>query len=133
MCYLYFAKDCLLTVSNSFMLPYLQYGKKFWGFSHTTKAYLYPLSVSQKYCIRLICHVNKFTHCAPLVLVLGLLILDDVYYYLLASFMFKVTNNIQWRFYRILKLGGPKWGQISTYILLGNGKDYKKRSSHIKI
>ena len=43
MCYLYFPKDCLLTVCNSFTLPYLQYGIEFWDSSYTT--YLHPLRI----------------------------------------------------------------------------------------
>ena len=42
----------------------------------------------------LICHVNKFAHYAPLSFSLGVLLLDNLYFYMLASFMFKVTNNI---------------------------------------
>ena len=74
------------------MQSYLQYGIEFWGFTYTT--YLQPLRVLQKGSIRLICHDDILTHCAPLAYNLGLLLLDNLFFYSTACIMFKVANNL---------------------------------------
>jgi hypothetical protein len=90
MCYSCLPKQCMLAVYHSFVLPFLQYGIVFWGTTYST--YLLPLLVLQKHSIRLICHVNRFTHCAPYAHGLRVLLLDDLVLYSLACFMFKVNN-----------------------------------------
>ena len=85
-------KQCLLTIYYSFIQSYLQYGIEFWGSTYTT--YLQPLRVLQKRSIRLICHVDILTHCAPLAYNLGLLLLDDLLFYSTACITFKVANNL---------------------------------------
>ena len=85
-------KQYLLTIYDSFIQSYLQYGIEFWGSTYTT--YLQPLRVLQKRSIRLICHVDILIHCAPLAYNLGLLLLDDLFFYSTACIMFKVANNL---------------------------------------
>ena len=89
-CYSIFPRKCLLTIYYSFVLPYLQNGIEFWGSMYS---YLEPLR-GYLHSIRLLCHVGKYTHCAPLAYSLGLLLLDDLHSYSLACLMFKVTNNL---------------------------------------
>ena len=50
------------------------------------------LRVLQKHSNRLLCHVGKYIHCAPLAYNLGLLSLDDLHS--LARLTFKVANNL---------------------------------------
>ena len=85
-------KQYLLTIYYTFLQSYLQYGLEFWASTYTT--YLQPLRILQKGSIRLICHVDILTHCAPLAYNLGLLLLDDLFFYSTACIMFKVANNL---------------------------------------
>jgi hypothetical protein len=71
------------------LLFHLLYGIEFWG--STCTSYLQQLRVLQKQSIRLICHASKLAHCAPLAYDLKLLLLDDLFLYSLACFMFKVN------------------------------------------
>ena len=60
MCSYFIPRNCLISVYNSFVLPYLMYCIEIWGNSHTN--YLQPVRVLQKKCIRLIANVPINEH-----------------------------------------------------------------------
>ena len=83
--------DCLLSIYYAFVYPYLSYGIKFWGVS--TEKNLDFLCVAQKACIRKIVNENVSVHCAPIAKWLGILLIDVLYTFVVACFVYNVFHN----------------------------------------
>ena len=60
----YVPSECLLSIYNAFVMPYLTYYIELWGNACTT--YLNPIQLLQKKCIRYICNAQCLAHCKPI-------------------------------------------------------------------
>ena len=83
--------NVLLTLYNSFILPYLNYSVIVWGGSITQYNNLFLL---QKRAVRIISKAGYLDHTTPLFTNLNLLKLTNIYYLNLGKFMFKQMNNL---------------------------------------
>ena len=83
--------NVLLTLYNSFILPYLNYSVIVWGGSITQYNKLFIL---QKRAVRIMLKAGYLDHTTPLFTNLNLLKLTDIYYLNLGKFMFKQMNNL---------------------------------------
>ena len=86
-----FPSDVLRKLYYAYFLCHLSYGLTVWGNTYTS--YLHPLKILHNRCIRLLSFANPYAHVAPLAKHLHILIFDDLYYYNVAIFMYKVFNN----------------------------------------
>ena len=80
----------LLTLYNSFVLPYLNYAVLAWGGSLTQYN---SVTILQKRDVRIISNVGYREHTTPLFVKLNVLKLPDLYYLNLGKCMFKYMNN----------------------------------------
>ena len=79
--------NILLTLYNSFLLPYLNYSIITWGGGST--AYCNILLIIQKRAVRIISNVGHRDHTAPLFANLRMLKFNDLYHLNLGRFMYK--------------------------------------------
>ena len=82
--------NMLLTIYNSFVLPYLNYCILIWGCSSTQCKKLFTL---QKRAVRIISNAGYQDHSAPLFEQFKLLKLNDLYRLNLGKFMYKYNHN----------------------------------------
>ena len=82
--------NILLTIYNSFVLPYLNYCILIWGGSSTRCERLFTL---QKRAVRIISNAGYRDHSAPLFKQFKLLKLNDLYCLNLGKFMYKYNHN----------------------------------------
>ena len=69
----------------------MSYGIQFWGVS--TENNLDLLRVAQKVYIGKIVNENVSVHCAPIAKWPGILLVDDLYSFVVAYFMYNVFHN----------------------------------------
>ena len=86
-------KRCtLLTLYNSFILPYFNYCIAVWG--KTFDSYLDPLIKLQKRAIRMIVGAKRLAHTDPIFHDLKILKLKELYIYSVELFLYKYHNNM---------------------------------------
>ena len=85
-------KRTLLSLYNSFLLPYLTYGIELWGSAATVT--LHPVIVLQKKAIRIICNVPPRTNTDQLFIENKILTLMKNYQLKVLNFMFKYNNHM---------------------------------------
>ena len=83
--------ECLLSVYNAFVMPYLIYCIELWGNACTT--HLNPIQLLQKKCIRYICNALSLAHCKPLAKSIHALLFKDLYTFSVASLMYTAFHN----------------------------------------
>ena len=86
----YLPKECLRNLYFTFAYPYFTYCIHVWG--KTYSSYLDPIVKIQKRIVRIISHSNYREHSAPLFTKLGILNLNDIYKFSIATFMYKFTT-----------------------------------------
>ena len=82
-----FRSDTLVSLYYSFIYPYLSYCIHVWG--STFHTYVNKIVVLQKRVIRLIAGVSRRTHSKPFFSSLGILEIEQVYFYNVGLFMYK--------------------------------------------
>ena len=85
-------QSTLLTLYNSFILPYLTYCIEIWGM--TFKSHLDPLIKIQKRALRLITISHRLAHTEPLFKELNILTLQKLYVFSVQLFMFKFYSGM---------------------------------------
>ena len=85
-------KSTLLTLYNSFILPYLTYCIEIWGM--TFKCHIDPLFKLQKKALRLITHSHRLAHTESLLKQLNILTIEKLYVFSVQLFMFKFSNAV---------------------------------------
>ena len=86
------SKIHLLTLYNSLVYPYIDYGITLWGTTHET--YVKQIAIMQKKAIRITTGANYNDHTEPLFKQLKLLTLKDVHKIKVAKFMFSASKGI---------------------------------------
>lgn len=92
LCCNFLPRSCLSSIYYAHIFPYLSSGIEFWGYS--CQSYTNVLLVLQKKCIRIICHVDNRTHCAPLAKQLNILLFNDLRYFNTLVLMYRVYNAL---------------------------------------
>ena len=87
-----FKQSTLLTLYNSFLLPYLSYCIEVWGMAY--KSYLDPLIKIQKKAIRIITGSHRIAHTDPLYKDLNALTVGKLYIFYVQLFMYKFHNTL---------------------------------------
>ena len=85
-------QSTLLTLYNSFILPYLTYCIELWGM--TFKSHLDPLIKIQKRALRLITNSHRLAHTEPLFKELNILTLQKLYVFSVQLFVFKFYSGM---------------------------------------
>ena len=85
-------QSTLLTLYNSFILPYLTYCIEIWGM--TFKSHLDPLIKIQKRALRLITNSHRLAHTEPLFKELNILTLQKSYVFSVQLLMFKFYSGM---------------------------------------
>jgi hypothetical protein len=88
MCSKFMPIECLISVYNAFILPYLSYCLLLWGNAGVTL--LSRINVLQKRAIRLINCAAPLEHCAPLAKSINVLFIDDLFSLAVLCFMHNV-------------------------------------------
>ena len=86
----YVPSECLLSVCNAFVMPYLTYCIELWGNACTN---LNPIQLLQKKFIRYIFNAPCLAHCKPLAKSIHALLFKDLYTLSVASLMYKAFHN----------------------------------------
>ena len=86
------SKIHLLTLYNSLVYPYIDYGITLWGTTHET--YVKQIAIMQKKAIRITTGANYNDHTEPLFKQLKLLTLKDIHKIKVAKFMFSASKGI---------------------------------------
>jgi hypothetical protein len=84
--------ECLLTLYNTLVYPYLQYGAMIWA--DNNNSHRDSIFLLQKRLVRTCTNSNWLAHTDPLFVSLKTLKIYDIYRYQLAVFMFKFNNNL---------------------------------------
>ena len=87
-----FEKHTWLSLYYSLIYPYLTYFIQVWG--ATYQSHLSKMMILQKKIVRIIHGVPPRTHTEPLILVLNVLKVSDLYRYNIALFMYKLNNSM---------------------------------------
>ena len=87
MCYLKNAYCHCIILIFCVILPYCI---ELWGL--TCDKFLHPIYINQKKAIKLIACVNRYTHCESITLNLDILLLPDLYRFIVLCLMYKIYN-----------------------------------------
>ena len=90
-CKCFFGQKTLLTLYNSFLYPYLNYCLPVWG--NTFETYFDPLVKLQKWAVRIIAGVKRYTPSDSLFKQYKILKLNQIYIYMVHILMFKYRYN----------------------------------------
>jgi hypothetical protein len=85
-------RNHLLTLYNSLVYPYLDYGITLWGSTH--KSYLNKIIIMQKNAIRIVAKAKYNAHTDPLFIELKLLKLEDLQKLKLSKYMFALNKGL---------------------------------------
>ena len=83
-----FPKEILLTLYNTLILSYINYGLLVWGVKSSR------IDVSQKKAIRLVTNSSYFAHTTPLFLAEGLLKVSEIFKLKLLKFFYKLSYDL---------------------------------------
>ena len=78
---------------------------------------LQKIRVLQKRAVRIIAHINYYTHAFPITNELGILLLDDFIIYSRCMFMFKIFNSAFPHFFNV---NFCKLSNMSMHSTIGN-------------
>ena len=87
-----FQQKTLVTIYNSFLLPYFNFCTPVWGNTHDS--YLEPLILLQKRAVRLVIGAKRNAHTDPIFKKLKLLKLRQIYIYSVQQFVYKYHHGL---------------------------------------
>ena len=87
----YFNNDCMISLYNAFIYPYLIYGNQIWG--STYKTYLSKLQVLQNKAVRIVTGSPPRSNSENMYRCSGIMKLNYINTYLVGRFMYKIYHK----------------------------------------